>query len=377
MIGPVRVFAVDHDQVQLDWPWLPAGELMLSADGLAPMRVEVHEGPGVLEVHDLQPATTTTLRIRHGDDLDAHLEVRTLAAPPGAELARVATISDVHVGSKGFGLRNSIPDDDPEDPHSLRCARAAIAEATEWGAELLVVKGDLTNNNLVDEWAAAGELLAECDIPVRVLAGNHDGYEPDGHADADVAAREAGFDLVRGVQVQRVGPLSVVLVDTTIAGRGHGTVAHVRADVVDAVHGTTPGALVLQHHQVQPLPFAHHWPPGIPSTEGLPYLREVARAQPNTLVSSGHTHRNRRLRHQVLTLTEVGAVKDYPGVWAGYVVHEGGIRQVVRRVAAPPALRWTERTGDAIGGMWRLWSPGTLSDRCMSVRWKARPGATS
>jgi hypothetical protein len=50
-------------------------------------------------------------------------------------------------------------------------------------------------------------------------------------------------------------------------------------------------------------------------------------------------------------VTEVGSPKDYPGTWAGYVVHEGGIRQVVRRVAAPEVIRWTESTDGPCSGV--------------------------
>ena len=62
----------------------------------------------------------------------------------------------------------------------------------------------------------------------------------------------------------------------------------------------------------------------------------------------------------------------YGGTWAGYVVHEGGIRQVVRRVAAPAAIRWTEETKRALLGVWGRWSPGRLDDRCLSHTWPAR-----
>ena len=86
-------------------------------------------------------------------------------------------------------------------------------------------------------------------------------------------------------------------------------------------------------------------------------------------VTSGHTHRNRRRTHGAAVITEVGSPKDYPGVWAGYVVHEGGIRQVVRRVAAPDVLAWTDRSADAAHGLWGAWSPGHLDDRCFTHTW--------
>ena len=99
----------------------------------------------------------------------------------------------------------------------------------------------------------------------------------------------------------------------------------------------------------------------------------MASANPATLVTAGHTHRNRRRRYGPIPITEVGSPKDYPGVWAGYAIHEGGIRQIVRRTADPSVLAWTERTGDTVMGQWRRWSPGSLDDRCFSHTWPSRP----
>jgi hypothetical protein len=66
----------------------------------------------------------------------------------------------------------------------------------------------------------------------------------------------------------------------------------------------------------------------------------------------------------------VGSVKDYPGVWAGYVIHEGGIVQTVRRTAEPSTVAWTDYSGRAMGGLYRYWTPGRLSDRCFTLRWE-------
>jgi hypothetical protein len=67
--------------------------------------------------------------------------------------------------------------------------------------------------------------------------------------------------------------------------------------------------------------------------------------------------------------TEVGSPKDFPGTWAGYIVHETGISQVVRRVAAPDVLAWTDYSGRAALGLWQLWSPGLRPHRCFHHEW--------
>ena len=86
------------------------------------------------------------------------------------------------------------------------------------------------------------------------------------------------------------------------------------------------------------------------------------------MVTSGHTHRHRARRHGPLLVTEVGSPKDYPGTWAGYLVYEGGIVQTVRRVMAPEAIRWTQRTARMFGGAWGRWSPGRLTTAASASR---------
>ena len=60
-------------------------------------------------------------------------------------------------------------------------------------------------------------------------------------------------------------------------------------------------------------------------------------------------------------------------MWAGYAIHEGGIRQVVRRIAEPDCLAWNERTASSLGGLWGRWTPGKLADRCLTHPWPPRP----
>ena len=63
---------------------------------------------------------------------------------------------------------------------------------------------------------------------------------------------------------------------------------------------------------------------------------------------------------------EVGAVKEYMGVWAEYRVYEGGYTQVVHRLRSPEALSWSERTRHLYGGLYPDYSRGLLSHRCLS-----------
>ncbi len=159
-----------------------------------------------------------------------------------------------------------------------------------------------------------------------------------------------------------------MLVDTTIVGRHAGQVGEHASAAARAVGEIAPRpSLVMLHHQIQRTHVPLYLPTGISRRDGLPFLDAVATASPLSLVTSGHTHRNRTWRRHGLRYTEVGATKDFPGVWAGYEIYEGGIVQMVRRIAAPVALAWTEWSRRTVLGAWDLWSPGRVSDRNLTT----------
>jgi hypothetical protein len=134
------------------------------------------------------------------------------------------------------------------------------------------------------------------------------------------------------------------------------------AEVVDG----RPAMVVLHHHLLRgPVPTI--WPPGVPSGQARPFVAAIAEAAPTALVVSGHTHRHRLRRRGNVWLAETGSPKDYPGTWTGYVVHEGGLRQVVRRVSHPETHGWLEFSRLAALGMWQYNSPGLLAHRNFSL----------
>jgi predicted phosphodiesterase len=362
----VRVFAVEDTAIELCWPRLAPGTHVVEVGGVR-REVEGADAPAALWVDGL-PA-------------DADLEVvvdgrcaasaRTLAPPPGKLLARVATISDLHVGDGWtFGVLPKIHDPGgPDDPIVLRCARAALAEIAAWQPDLLVVKGDVTHHGRADEWELAASLLAATGLPVIATVGNHDVKPGPAIGASALAAR--GIELVTDGAARRDLPgLRVVVADASVPQRHHGTFRRVGDAVLEQLASATTPALVAVHHQLHPIPVLTHWPPGI--LGGGRFTRAVAEANPRTLVTSGHTHRHRTRREGPIVITEVGSPKDHPGTWGGYAVHEGGIRQVVRRTADPPVLAWTEATKRALFGIWGRWSPGRLDERCFSHTWPGR-----
>lgn len=337
--------------------------------------VEVTTGgrPGAAVLEGLPPATSLELRVRTPRGPGVVAGLRTLEPPPGKVLCRFATVNDVHIGERRFGLLHTMRYRSPTtgDPYPLLCLRAALDEALGWGAEAVIVKGDLTYHGRRREWQQAGEVLSALPVPVEAVLGNHDVVRR--AVDGRVALRAYGIEIPDQPFSRDLPGIRVVLAHTAVNRRSRGRVRRPDRRRIGELLDAAPGAgFLAMHHYPQRFRVPTLYPPGIPGDQARALLDTVAAANPATLVASGHSHRNRRHAYGPLVVAEVGATMHYPGTWAGYAVHEGGIRQVVRRVARPDAIAWTERTRRALGGLWGLWAPGTISQRCFSHVWPSR-----
>ena len=102
----------------------------------------------------------------------------------------------------------------------------------------------------------------------------------------------------------------------------------------------------------------------------LALVELVARRPRIVAYLAGHTHRNRVRRFGPtgdVPWVEVACVKDYPGAWAEYRVHEGGILQVVHRISSPEALAWTEKTRHMYHDLYADYAFGALDERCFVI----------
>jgi len=389
--GPeVTVFAVEESSVQVAWSALPCREMTLEVGGRSydvvatppdwyrrrfRRRVPPTEGgPGALTVAGLEPETNyEVLASGSGYPRRVVARGRTLAPVPGRRLFRFATVSDCHIGEKRVSLFYPLRDPSPRppdlEPYPVRSARAALQEAEGWGAELVVAKGDLTSDAKEEDATTAAELLSSVRVPVEALLGNHD---VDGPADVAAILKQAG--VAAGVEARAIDfpGFRLVIGHSPVPGLHGGRLGdrHV-TDLVELAGAVSGPVVVALHHP----PRRHRWntyyPPAISWADSRALMAGLARANPRVLVVAGHTHRNRLYRLNGVPVAEVGATKDYPGQWAGYDIHEGGIRQIVRRTEAPSVIAWTESTRWAVGGVWGWWSPGTLADRCFTIEWPA------
>ena len=285
----------------------------------------------------------------------------------GERLATVATVNDVHFGEEVCGIIEGLDvgpvfrSEPGAPPYPEVMNRGAIAEMAAIDPDIVVVKGDLTSAGTDAEYEQflAAYVPAFDDRLVHVR-GNHDGYG--GGTFAASATR----------RVDLPGVILAVL-DTTDPGETPGRVTPDQLAWLDDLAGTADRPVLLfGHHQV--------WSPdskqrpssyfGILPDASDALVAVVARHRQILGYFAGHTHRN-RVRHIRATgdrpWVEVACVKDYPGTWAEYRVHERGVLQVHRRISTPAALAWSEQTRHMYADTYAPYALGTLEDRCFAM----------
>jgi len=133
--------------------------------------------------------------------------------------------------------------------------------------------------------------------------------------------------------------------------------------------------LAFGHHNIWNLHADHRNPEyfGINPDDSEALTGLAARREAFAGYFAGHTHRNRVRRFpeaRDVPFVEVACVKDYPGAWAEYRIHEGGYVQVHRRVGGllgdRAALDWTEKTRQMFHGLYRDYALGPLDWRCFT-----------
>jgi 3',5'-cyclic AMP phosphodiesterase CpdA len=153
-------------------------------------------------------------------------------------------ISDPHLGEPAIG--------GVKPKKALREVLAAI-EALPDPIDAILVSGDLAEHAAPAEYALAAGLIGGLGVPFHVLPGNHD----------DRATMRAAFDLPGDADAPLdyavdLGPLRVVVLDSTIPGEDRGGFDPEQLEWLDATLGGSP---------VQPTILAMHQPP---LTTGMP-----------------------------------------------------------------------------------------------------------
>jgi 3',5'-cyclic-AMP phosphodiesterase len=188
---------------------------------------------------------------------------------------RLVQLSDPHIGATWGSA----------DP--ARALAAAVELAREHAPDAVLVSGDLVEEGTAEEYDLVAELLEPLGVPVHVLPGNHD----------DRAALRRRFALAgEGAEpvqgVVELGPLRLVLLDTTRPGEPEGELDAGRLAWLDArlAESNTPTVLALHHP-----PLAT----GTPAFDGIvlpdgdrrALAEVVARHEHVRRLVAGHVHR--------------------------------------------------------------------------------------
>jgi predicted phosphodiesterase len=323
--------------------------------------VVLFDGPVFTRYDGLAPDTE--------HELDG-IAVRTLPRPGGELLCRFATVNDVHFGEtecgvmEGFELGQVFAAEEGDDPYPEMMNRGAIAEMREIDPAVVLVKGDLTDRGVKEEYEAfLSAYEGAFGDRLHHIRGNHDAYE------GEPFAANAPF-------VVDLPGVRLAAIDTVIPRHHTGQVTAEQIEWLDSIAAESDRpVLVFGHH--------HVWSPesrsrepgyfGINPDDSDRLVDVVARRPVIRGYFAGHTHRNRVRRFKAtggVPWVEVACVKDFPGAWAEYRVFDGGILQIHRRISTREALEWTEKTRGMFGGLYPDYAFGKLEDRCFPISTK-------
>ncbi len=190
----------------------------------------------------------------------------------------IAQISDLHITAPGTLCYGRV-----DTAAGLRATIDALNRFDPRPA-LVAITGDIADSGLPQEYAHAKTLLGGLQIPYAIIPGNHDRRAPF----ASVFGGNAGAPLNRE---RSIGPLDVLLIDSTVPGASHGELApETRAWLARALSSsTTRPALLFLHHPVFDCGIGYMDAIKLRDTDALAALmREHPRAQ---LLAAGHVHR--------------------------------------------------------------------------------------
>lgn len=362
-----EVAAVGPDTVTVTFVTDP-GEVVATTIGTTTVETT---GPfHVVTVAGLEPGAPHALAI---DDVapDALVPdtVHTLEQPTGALLATVATVNDVHFGETVCGMLHDVPEaelgpwvraEPGEAPYPVTMNTAAVAEIAALDPDAVIAKGDLTCVGSVEEYQAFLDTYARFGDRLHHVRGNHDAMQ-----DPTLAIEGAPYCV-------SLGGVTFAVLDTVRPTAAGGRITRDQLTWLDDTAAATSGPVfVFGHHQIWDL----HAPErstdyfGIDPDSSEAFAAVVARRDNIVGYFAGHTHRHRIRRFaeaRDVPFVEVGAVKEYLGVWAEYRVHEGGYTQVIHRLRDPAALSWSERTRHLYGGIYPEYARGPLPHRCFT-----------
>ncbi|MFW5832478.1 MAG: phosphodiesterase [Pseudomonadota bacterium] len=169
-------------------------------------------------------------------------------------------------------------------------------------ADLLLLTGDLTDTGEVLAYCALHERLRALPMPAVLLLGNHDRRAAFREVFADAPVDEGGF--VQTV-VDHPGGVSLVALDTLVAGAGHGSLGDGRLEWLDRMLAarTEREVAIAMHHP--PVPSGIPFMDAIGLVDAAAFWEVVSSHDQVRHVFCGHIHRTFFARRGGVTVSSL------------------------------------------------------------------------
>jgi len=194
----------------------------------------------------------------------------------------IAQISDLHIKPPGTLAYGRV-----DTAKALeRCVAALNAFAP--APDFVVISGDLADTPNAEEYDYLKRLLAPLKLPFAGIPGNHDGREL-----MRAAFPNAPYAFPSGALNQKieVGPLDLLLLDSSVPGKPHGVLEAPTLQWLDetlAASSDRPALLFLHH----PPFIAGIWHMDRQNLHNANELAVIVRRHPRVqIVATGHIHR--------------------------------------------------------------------------------------
>ncbi|HET7369283.1 MAG TPA: phosphodiesterase [Gammaproteobacteria bacterium] len=184
--------------------------------------------------------------------------------------------------------------------------RVLEAIAADESPNLLLLTGDLAQDESREAYRRVAEALAPLNVPALALPGNHD----------NLALMGEVFDgtAISIDKLHHLDPWRIVQLHTPVAGETHGYLTAAELEWLDdALSGKQP-TLVCLHHP--PLAIGSHWLDAIGLTNADEFLDVIDRHDSVRAVLAGHVHQETHVRRGEVHYftTPSTAVQFRPGV---------------------------------------------------------------
>lgn len=238
-------------------------------------------------------------------------------------MLRVLHLTDPHLFADPDGnLRGTVT-------FASLSAVLAHYRAGDWHADIVVVTGDLIQDDSAKSYEHFRDLLGGLDLPVYCLPGNHDV-----RALMRTALREPPFHYCGSIEH---GNWLVACVDSCISDQAGGSVSDAELGRLnDAIAATDAGnVMVCLHHP--PVPMGSKWLDTVGLDNGDEFLARISSSGKVRLAIFGHVHQNYEADHagvriiatpstcsQFAAHSDEFAIDDHPPAYRRFELHADG-----------------------------------------------------